>query len=37
MDARQARAADAEAVAAFTADTWTEFEGGDYLPDVFAE
>ena len=37
MDARQARAADAEAVAAFTTDTWTEFEGGDYLPDVFAE
>lgn len=37
MDVRQARADDAESVAAFTADTWDEFERGDYIPDVFAE
>lgn len=34
---RQARPGDAEAVAAFTQDTWDEFEHGDYLPDVFPE
>jgi GNAT superfamily N-acetyltransferase len=34
---RQARASDADAVAAFTTDTWAEFEGNDYVPDVFAE
>jgi len=34
---RQAREEDAEAVAAFTADTWDEFEGSDYIPDVFPE
>ena len=34
---RQAREGDAEAVAAFTEDTWDEFEGSDYIPDVFPE
>ena len=34
---RQAREADADAVAAFTADTWDDFEGQDYIPDVFPE
>ena len=32
---RQARASDAEAVAAFTRDTWSDREQGDYMPDVF--
>ncbi|MEF8852066.1 MAG: GNAT family N-acetyltransferase [Haloarculaceae archaeon] len=34
---RQARTSDADAVAAFTEDTWEEFEGNDYVPDVFEE
>jgi GNAT superfamily N-acetyltransferase len=34
---RRARPADADAVAAFTDDTWDEFDGGDYLPEVFPE
>jgi GNAT superfamily N-acetyltransferase len=34
---RQARADDADAVAAFTRDTWAEFDRGDYLPSVFPE
>jgi GNAT superfamily N-acetyltransferase len=36
-DVRQAREEDAEAVAAFTEDTWDDFEGQDYIPDVFPE
>lgn len=34
---RRARAADAEDVAAFTADTWSERDVGDYIPRVFEE
>jgi GNAT superfamily N-acetyltransferase len=34
---RRARPADADAVAAFTDDTWDEFDGGDYIPEVFPE
>lgn len=37
LSVRQARLADHEAVAAFTADVWPEREGGDYLPAVFEE
>jgi len=37
VSVRQARASDADAVAAFTADTWEEFEGSDYVPDVFEQ
>ena len=32
---REARHDDYEAVAAFTADTWPERDGGDYIPDVY--
>lgn len=35
MRVRPARTADAEAVAAFTENTWERYEGGDYLPRVF--
>lgn len=35
MRVRQARAADADAVAAFTRDTWADRDGDDYIPDVF--
>ncbi len=35
LTVRQARAADADAVAAFTRDTWSEQGASDYLPDVF--
>jgi GNAT superfamily N-acetyltransferase len=34
---RQAREEDADAVAAFTSETWDDFEGQDYIPDVFPE
>lgn len=34
-DVREARPADYDAVAAFTADTWPDREFPDYLPDVF--
>jgi GNAT superfamily N-acetyltransferase len=34
---RQARASDAETVAAFTENTWEQFEGSDYVPDVFEQ
>ena len=34
---REARPADADAVAAFTRDTWPDRDAGDYLPDVFPE
>ena len=34
---RQARADDADAVAAFTSETWSEQGRGDYLADVFPE
>ncbi len=34
---RQARAADTDDVAAFTADTWSERGVGDYIPRVFEE
>jgi GNAT superfamily N-acetyltransferase len=34
---RQARASDAEAVAAFTRDTWADRDVTDYIPDVFHE
>jgi GNAT superfamily N-acetyltransferase len=37
VDVRQARESDTDAVAAFTEDTWEDFEGQDYIPDVFAE
>ncbi|MFB6295818.1 MAG: N-acetyltransferase family protein [Halobacteriales archaeon] len=32
---RPAEPPDVEDVVAFTRDTWSEYEGGDYLPDVF--
>ena len=31
---RRAESGDADAIKAFTADTWPELDGGDYLPDV---
>ena len=34
---REARPADADAVAAFTRDTWADRDTTDYLPDVFPE
>ena len=34
---REARPADADAVAAFTRDTWPDRDVSDYLPDVFPE
>jgi GNAT superfamily N-acetyltransferase len=37
IDVRQARLADAKPVAAFTANTWAEFESGDYIPETFPE
>lgn len=35
MRVRQARAADADAVAAFTRETWTDLDREDYVPEVF--
>jgi GNAT superfamily N-acetyltransferase len=35
MEIRPARSADTDRVAAFTADTWDRYEGGDYLARVF--
>jgi len=35
MKVRQARHEDAEAVRAFTTDTWADRDGSDYIPDVF--
>jgi GNAT superfamily N-acetyltransferase len=37
MPVRQARADDHDAVAAFTEDTWSDRDVGDYIPDVFPE
>ncbi|MFW5903191.1 MAG: GNAT family N-acetyltransferase [Halolamina sp.] len=37
MKLRQARHEDADAIEAFTADTWAERDGSDYVPDVFGE
>lgn len=37
MKLRQARLADEAAISAFTADTWAERDGSDYIPDVFEE
>jgi len=37
LDVRQAREKDADAVTAFTEDTWDNFEGQDYIPEVFPE
>ena len=34
---RQARLDDHDAVAAFTADTWADRDGSDYIPDIFPE
>jgi GNAT superfamily N-acetyltransferase len=34
---RQGRAEDADAVAAFTQDTWSEHDGSDYMPEVFPQ
>lgn len=34
---RQARAADHDDVAAFTADTWDDRDVGDYIPEIFPE
>jgi len=35
LQVREARADDYDAVVAFTRDTWSDRETGDYLPDVF--
>jgi len=37
MEIRQARADDYEAVAAFTRETWSERQVGDYIPDIYHE
>lgn len=37
VEVRQAERADADAVAAFTSDTWADRDQRDYLPDVFPE
>lgn len=37
MNLRQARHEDATAIREFTADTWAERDGSDYIPDAFEE
>jgi GNAT superfamily N-acetyltransferase len=34
---RRARAEDTEAIAAFTEDTWEDWDAGDYIPEAFPE